>query len=171
MRLVAVFLVGWLVLVSPAVAGTDVGFDETFDFQKVRTYTWKKGVPAAYPQVQRWIENAIARELDEAGLRQAPPNEAELFVATTAVGATDLSVTGGYLHLDRYDVGVIGVDVRGVTSGTLLVSIVDAGSGKAVWGGKAKKMLGSNVNVNRDGEKIRKKIDRVVTKLFRDFPR
>lgn len=56
-------------------------------------------------------------------------------------------------------------DIRLQTTGTLAVDLVDGDSNSLLWRGVAKEVM-ADPNL----EKIRKKIDKVTRKMFKDYP-
>ena len=158
-------LIVLVLLACPAVAGEKVAFDPEVDFSKYETYTWGKGTPAARAQVQRWIDLAIDRELQAEGLSKAPQAGADLVVVTVAYAQMEMAVRGNYVHLDRYDVGLISGDVINKQTGNLMVDIIDAETQEPVWRGVIRKAMS-----DRNLSKAQKKIDKLIRKLFEDFP-
>jgi hypothetical protein len=149
---------------STAWAGVDVVHDESVDFSRYHTYTWQEGTPAGNPQVQVWIVGAVDRELAAAGLRKVE-GAADLYVVSHASAQIDWSAAGMYVYSIAWDVGFLKSDVTAATRGTLVVDLVDAGSNRAVWRGTAGKTL-----VDKTLRQVSKKVDKIVKKLFRDFP-
>jgi hypothetical protein len=154
-----------LLLLLPAVqAGVEVKCEETVDFSKYETFMWKKGLPAARPEIQEWIVTAVRRELRARGLRQITEGEPDLYVATAAFAKNEGGVSGGYLYAQSWDVGVIIADVHQTTEGTLVVDVVDVESGKLVWRAIAREAIKDNP------QKLERKIDKIVKKIFRRYP-
>lgn len=154
-----------LLLVCPAVADEKLAFDPEVDFSKYKTYTWGKGTPAARAQVQRWIDMAIDRELQAEGLSKAPQASADLVVVTVAYAQMEMAVRGNYIHLDKWDVGLISSDVINKQTGNLMVDLIDAETQEPVWRSVIRKAMS-----DRNLSKAQKKIDKLIKKMFEDFP-
>ena len=154
-----------LLLAVPAVADQKIAFDPDVDFSKYKTYSWGKGTPAARAQIQRWIDLAIDRELQAEGLRKAPQAGADLVVVTVAYAQMEMAVRGNYIHLDRWDVGLISSDVINKQTGNLMVDLIDAETQEPVWRSVIQKAMS-----DRNLSKAQKKIDKLIKKMFEEFP-
>jgi hypothetical protein len=154
-----------MILAAPAaMAGIDVDYDESADFGKYRTYAWAEGTPAPLPATEKMIVAAIERELQAQGLRPAAGADADLYVISVTFADTTGGVTGGYYYSHSYHVGVVTSDVRVVTTGTLMIDLVDARENRIVWRAMAREIVKEN------RAKLGKKIDKVVGKMFRKYP-
>ena len=69
------------------------------------------------------------------------------------------------MYVPTYDVGVIASHTMLTTYGTLIVDLLDGESERAVWRG-----LASAVLIDMTPSKVRKKVDKVTRKMFKDFP-
>jgi hypothetical protein len=152
-------------LTCPAAAGVKVDHVADADFESYRTYAWRSGTEAARPEVQRWVVEAVDRELEARGMRRVRDRRADLYVVTHAFAEMDTRVRGNYVHLDVYDVGVITSDVILTTKGVLAIDLIDGDSERPVWRGVASEVMG-----DPSLEKVRKKIDKVTRKMFKNFP-
>ena len=152
-------------LVLPAVAEIQVDHEPGVDFKRYHTYAWNAGTEAGRPQVQQWVVNAVERELKAAGLRKVMDRRADLYVVTHAYANMETRIRGNYVHLDVYDVGIITSDVIATTTGVLLVDLIDGESERPVWRGMANEVMGLP-----SMDKVRKKIDKVTKKMFKEFP-
>lgn len=163
---VLICLAATALLVLPVQAGVQVDHEPGVDFSGLRTFAWKSGTVAARPEVQRWIVDSVERELTARGIRKVTDRRADLYVVTHAYAQMDNRMRGNYLHVDVLDVGIITADVVGTTTGTLLVDLLHGDSDQPVWRGMATEVMGVP-----DTEKIRKKVEKVVKKMFKKFPR
>ena len=152
-------------LVLPAVAEIQVDHEPGVDFKRYHTYAWKPGTKAGRPQFQEWVVSTVERELKAAGLRKVSDRRADLYVITHAYANMDMQTRANYVHLDRYDVGIITSDVIARTTGVLAVDLIDGESERPVWRGMATAVMGLP-----SPEKVHKKIDKVTRKMFKDFP-
>ena len=144
-------------------AGVSVQFDRANDFSRYRTFAWKDGTAARRPAIQAGILSAVQRELEAAGMRkidEAP----DVYVLTHALvdehTLEDLSDATYW----KFWTGIGRIDLEAIKVGTLVVDLLDPATGKIVWRGLATGAVDAKV------KKITRKIDRLVGKLFRDFP-
>jgi hypothetical protein len=158
----------WLVLclASRAAAEVQVGYDESVDFSVYKSYTWGKGTPAARPEFQEWIVEAIERELGDRGLVKTSGSDADLRVESVAFSELDVATRNAYVTSTAGDFGIITSGAVASATGTLMVDLLDAATNESVWRAVATEMMPSDVKP----EKVRKVIGKVTKKMFRDFP-
>jgi len=155
-----------LVLFAPAaLAEMKVDFDPEVDFSKFETYDWREGTPAARPYAQGWIEKAIDGQLQDGGLKRVDDEGASLHVRTIAFGEMEVLSNASYNVSPTWGVGVLRYDVRDVTTGSLLVELVDPETGQAVWRGWTSEQFDRS-----NDAKIQNKIKQIVKRMFRKFP-
>lgn len=166
-RIAAMALV--LPLVTAAMAGSDLRFQEDADFAGYRTYAWQKGAPALDERVEGAIVKMVNRELQAKGLSLVE-SDPDLFVMTYAFGEgqakadADLGWWNGVNNNDGDNFGVATSQVRVNTKGTLLIKLVDASTDEAVWESRVQKTMGENVS------SAIKKVDKMVAKMFQRYP-
>lgn len=90
---------------------------------------------------------------------------ADLYVVTHTTAEYEISATNNYVYLPTYDVGVIASHTNLTTYGTLIVDLLDGNSERVVWRGLASDVLGELTP-----SQVRKKVDKVTRKMFKDFP-
>lgn len=164
MRISAV-LATLALLALPLSAEVKVDYEVGVDFEKYRTYAWQPGTEAGQPQVQQAILRAVERELAKAGLRKVSEREADLYVVTHASSEMDAAASGGYVHIQQFDVGVLTHGLVVETRGVLVVDLFDAQSERPVWRGVASEVMGLP-----SIDKLRRKVDKVTKKMFKSFP-
>lgn len=152
-------------LVFPASAGVTVDHEAGIDFSSYRTYAWRPGTEAARPDVQGWVVKAVERELEARGMTKVSDGPADLYVVTHTSAEHDISATNNYVYLPTYDVGVLASHTNLTTYGTLIVDLLDGNSERAVWRGLASDVLGELTP-----SQVRKKVDKVTRKMFKNFP-
>ena len=169
-----VFTLG-LLLALPAAASVSVDFDEDNDFSGYKTYSWVDGTPAKNDLSHKRIVEAIEAQLAAKGLTQTE-GKADVYVAYH--GAVDaqqrLNVSnygygtwGGYRGYRGWGVsGSTSVTSYDVHIGTLIIDIIDTGTDQLVWRGHAEKELAYKPNP----EKSRKKLNKILGKMFRKYP-
>ena len=153
-----------LLLICPLLyAGVSVEHDREADFSRYTTYAWGEGTPARRPDAQDLIVAAVDRELAASGLRKVDGG-APLNVLTHAlVDKHTLEKLADPTYFKFWS-GVNIVDPTTLKEGSLVVDLQDAESGAIVWRGLA------TATVDKSFKKIGRKIDKVVAKMFRDFP-
>ena len=157
-----------LVLAVPAFAGVTVDFDKEADFTKLRTFAWMEGTPAKNELNQKRIVAAIEKELGLKGLKPAegvPHLYVVTHVSTDQQVVMDSTSTGMYGH--SYwggGWGTTSVNVRTIPVGTLVVDLLDGATKNLLWRGVASDTM------NPAPDKVEKKINQVVAKMFSKFP-
>lgn len=156
-----------LLAATTASAGkVEVGFDENVDFGAFRTYGWTKSTPANSRQAQEWIVHSIERELEAGGLTKLEDGEPDLLVASHVVASIGATAGAAYIGLPTWGGGVIISDPSAYTQGTLIVDLIEPDSEEAVWRGMATQAFEANPNMG----KAKKKVEKLITKLFSGYP-
>lgn len=158
-----ILLVVGLLLSLPAVAEITVEHEDDVDFSAYRTYAWADGSRAARPEIAKLITEAVERELEAKGLKPSEKDQADLQITSHTFASGQVSVHGGYARVA--DIGIISSSVDIKTEGILMIDLIDPQSGRVVWRGLASEVMGAPKI-----EKLRKKIDRVTRKMFRQYP-
>jgi hypothetical protein len=149
--------------VTPAAAQMWVDSNESADFSEYHAYTWREGTPSRSSEVQLQIQGFIERELDKKGLRKVEEG-ADVFILTHVLAdkhTLDQLSDSGYWEFWS---GVRSVSAYDLRAGTLVVDVVDATTNDLVWRGVA------NETVSGAADKVLKKVDKSVRKLFKSFP-
>jgi hypothetical protein len=150
-----------------ALASVSVDYDKTVDFSSLRTYAWLEGTPARSPLVQKRIVSAVEKELQARGLTRVS-GKADLLIATHASARGEKRVDVDNLGYGYSWRGweTTTVNVREVLVGTLLVDLVDGTSNDLVWRAVATETFTGNLTP----EKLDKRINKVVHKIFKKYP-
>jgi hypothetical protein len=137
-------------------------WDKTATFTGFKTYTLTMGqMPAgANPLMVQRVESGIASELAALGLLRAETG-GELMVAYHGATREDVSLQS-WGYAPRWGGGQ--VDVNRVTTGMLVVDVIDAQAKKLLWRGTASDTVSDNPQKNE------KKIQKAVEKLFEKYP-
>jgi hypothetical protein len=149
-----------------------IDFDRNADFSKYKTYSFRKGTPAADPLMNQRIEQAIEAQLAAKGLTRDESNP-DLFVVyhvavskQTQLNTTSLGGWGWGRGWGRW--GGIGgsaiTQVDQIPIGHLVVDIGDTANKSYVWRGTATKTISSKPDKNS------KSIEEGVRKMFERFP-
>jgi hypothetical protein len=164
-RIATRVLAGVLALSVPLVSLADIKV-ETSDGSEVvgyRSFAFREGTPARRLHAQDRILAAIERELKARDFIRVF-GEADVYVVTHVLvdrhSLADLDKTDYF----EYWSGVDSVDAFDLRAGTLVVDFVDAADDRTVWRG----VVSTPVKVS--AEKNLKMIDKIVRKLFREFP-
>jgi hypothetical protein len=162
-----VIMAVYLSLSASAGVQVDVDQDPETNFDDYRTIAWREGTEAGRPQVEKMIVKAVERELAELGFRRVDGAgaDADLYVTTTTMANIDSHIGGSAFNSDYYNIGLITADVVATTKGVLMVELLDGKSELPVWRG-----LASETMSLPDFEKIRKKVNKVVKKMFNKYP-
>jgi Domain of unknown function (DUF4136) len=153
----------------------NVDYDKTTAFTTLKTYTWKKGTPTPNPLMDTRVIEAIDKQMAAKGILKvdasANPDLIVVYHAAveyeTQLNTTDLGGWGGYGPYGGYYGGGGGTSTTTVDKipvGTLMVDIGDVKAKKLVWRGKGTDTMSDKP------EKIEKKINQVVEKMFKKFP-
>jgi len=166
----AKFCIGLLILsaASLALASVSVDFEKAADFSKYKTYQWKEGTSLPNPLMQDRLEAAIDKELQAKGVKPAT-DQADLIVITHGKLETQQHVDvtsfgyGGYYGWGG-GMATTSTTVREIPVGTILVDLVDSGTNKLVWRGSGQDI------VSTKPEKNEAKINKIIPKMFKNFP-
>ncbi len=162
-----------LFLLLPAVAvfgGIAVDHDKEADFSKYQTYSIEEATAAVNPLMRPRLIAAIENALVAKGLKKADGGGDLKVVIHTSVD-TEQQITadswgyGGYPGWRGWrGWGSTTVDVSNSKVGPLIPDLVDAESGRLVWRGV------DTDSLPQKPEKVEKRINKAVEKLFRHFP-
>jgi len=157
---------------SAMAAETKVDYDHKVDFSTFKTFTLKAGTPAQTPFAQERLVESITAALTARGWSKATGATGDVQVVTHVQHSTQTvaDVTtfgyGGYPGWGGWggSYGTSSVSVREIPMGTLIMDIVDGSTNILVWRGVASDTLSDNA------DKMKKKVDKALTKLLKDFP-
>src|SRR4030095_6224679 len=170
------FLAAFLLMASCAY-GQDVhyNYDRSANFTAYKTYQWVDIPGGAVPDqlIDQAIRRAAEEQLAQKGLTKVEGN-ADLYIGYQFVLNLEKSIS-------LRDTGGAGPDwggarwggsrnVQGQTStvpvGILLMDLYDVGRKQLVWRGDAVK----TINLKKDPDKNYKNLQRVMAKLFKNYP-
>jgi len=157
-----------LLLIPGAMASVSVDYDQEKDFSGYKTFSWQPGSPARNELNQRRLEAAIEAQLESHGMTRSQ-GEADLIVVThvSIEGKQRVDVDsfgyGGYWR--GYQMST--VHVTDFEVGTLVVDLLDGKTNRLVWRSIATKTLPYK---QPKPEKVEKKINKIVGKMFQDYP-
>jgi len=147
-----------LLLVASSVT-TSVEYDHQVDFSQYKTWSWHEGGTAALnPVTDKAIRDASEKKLAAHGLSRVDTSAA-LFVVYHASRTTQIDIPTAKSASPVPPSGILYFQ-----KGSLVVDLLDAGSGKVVWRGQAAGVL-------RYGPKeIAAQVDAAVEEMLAQFP-
>ena len=172
MTLLAAFL-----LMAGSACGQDVhyNYDRSANFASYKTYQWVEIPGGAVPDqlIDQDIKRAADEQLAQKGLTRVD-NNADLYIGYQFVLNLEKRVslweTGGAGPGWGLDPWRGGRNVQGQTStipvGILLMDLYDVGRKQLVWRGDAIK----TINLQKDPDKNYKNLQKVMAKLFKNYP-
>lgn len=144
---------------------TSVDWDETVDFSRYRTFSFRKGSPARNDLTQRRIEEMTTAALQTKGLRRVSDEKPDLRVFTHVVVRPHQQINyTSFGYGWRWGGGVTTATVTNVPVGTLIVDLVDTGQREMVWRGRASDVFPS------DREERIEELQTAVNKIFEKYP-
>lgn len=136
-----------------------VEYDHAVDFSRYTTWSFQAGVPVPpEPVPDKRIREALARGLAARGLSRVD-SDAALLVRYHAARSTRIDL----LPLDSGS-ATPPTGIRYVETGSLVIDLLDAASGKVVWRGHASGVLGYGP------KEVAAQIDAAVAELLTRFP-
>ena len=165
-----------LFLSTPAVLAqkVNVDVDSTANFSSFKTFGWDKGMVARDPIISQLIVTAVESELTARGLTKSADNP-DLKLAVVAAAGMDIQAVGPTWNNAYYQVwgGYTNpAALMNVTTGTLLVDLVDTKKDMSVFRGVAKQTLNRSASADAaaDAKSVEKTIKKAVTKMFAKYP-
>ena len=162
------FLLGLFVatLVS---AGVSVEHASQADFSQYRTFSFVEGTAAADPQVEKWLHEAVTRELRAKGLQMLAEGgdllvRTQLTVRQEQRLEVDILGQGSILERDTTKV-TPGEYARDVGMGTVVIELLDGYSKLIVWQGVVGTVTRTEV-----GKSSKKRLDKAMNRLFKKYP-
>jgi hypothetical protein len=169
----------WTLVLALATAGTAAAqqvtydYDRAADFTKYKTYRWVEIEGAERPNqlTDNAIKSAIDSNLAAKGLTKAAGDDADLLIAYQVSVSQERQLHaysyGGYGWGGwGYGMGDTSITSTTINVGTLVLDVYDPELKRLVWRGQATKSL----NPSKDPEKNRKKIQKAMDKLLKNYP-
>ena len=165
-----------LCLITPAAFAqkVKVDVDSTAGFASYKTFAWDKGMVARNPIISKMIVDAVESELTKRGLTRVEANP-DLKVAVAAAVGMDIQAVGPTWNNAKYQAwgGYTNpAALMNITTGTLLIDLVDAKSDRSVFRGVAKETLNRSASADpaADARSVEKLIKKSVSKMFKKYP-
>jgi hypothetical protein len=176
MKLAIIFTAAILLLATNSTFGQkiQVDVDKTVNFANFKTYGWADGTVARNPYVSKLIVEAVESELKARGLTR---NDDNPDFRVTIMAATDVDLQGVGPTWNNVNYATWGgysnpAAMVTVTTGTLLIDLVETKNKYSVWRGVAKDTLngGRTANAAADAKGVEKLIKKAVSKMFKKYP-
>jgi len=165
-----------LFLSTSAVFGQQVkvDVDTTVNFSTFKTFGWAEGPVARNPLISQQIVAAVESELTARGLTKAADNP-DIKVAVVAAAGIDIQAVGPTWNNVNYTTwgGYSNpAAMMNVTTGTLLLDLVDSKKDISVFRGVAKEALNRSpsADLTADAKSVEKLIKKAVSKMFKKYP-
>lgn len=164
-----------LVLSTSAVFGqkVKVDVDTTANFSTYRTFGWAEGQVARNPIISQMIIAAVESELTARGLTRSADNP-DIKIAVAAAVGMDIQTVGPSWNINYITWGgyTNPAAVMNISTGTLLVDLVDTKKDMGVLRGVAKETLtrSPSADMTRDAKSVEKLIKKAVSKIFKKYP-
>ena len=153
---------------TAAAARVRIEHDPKADFTGRATFTWKATAGLAKfredePFLEKYLREAITRELQAKGLHFVEAAPADLLVSYRAVVRQRLEVVDDPDWFPRRPWWHDDLDVRSFDEVTYTVDVADGASGEPMWRGSAAEPEAAEGRAQRQ-------IDRLMGRLFRKYP-
>lgn len=164
-----------LLLSTSAVFGqkVKVDVDTTVNFSTFKTFDWAKGMVARNPVISQMIIAAVESELTARGLTKSVDNP-DIKVAVVAAVGMDVQTVGPSWNINYVTWGgyTNPAAVMNISTGTLLVDLVDTKTDIGVLRGVARETLtrSPSADTTADAKSVEKLIKKAVSKIFKKYP-
>jgi hypothetical protein len=155
---------------------TSAGYDKSVNFSSYKTFMFSEIPGARNPFVNEMIMAALTRELTARGLTRvdANPDLRVSYLAAAGFGLQVGSVSFGVAVNPVYS-GMVphGSASWDVTSGTLVIDLLDNKTDRIVFRGTAKDVLqrAPSVDPAADAKIVSKPINKGIAKIFKKYPK
>jgi len=160
-----ILMTGLAACAPSATVNTD--FDPTADFTAPKTYSWREGTKLPNPLMEQRIVNAVDAQLQAKGLQRVEEG-GDLWVTYHASAEESMDIqsfeTGSPYGCWGGCMSSTSTTVRPVTTGTLIVDLVNAKTNQLMWRG-----AGSDT-ITGDPEDTERTINEVIYRMFGEFP-
>jgi hypothetical protein len=146
---------------------THYDYDTSFDFSKLKRYSWAKpaGKAEENPLVVQRVRDATEAELKAKGFERADGG-ADFLVAIYTGKQSRIQVNDwGYGYGPRGAWYGGGVDVYQYEEGTLILDVVDGASKRLVWRGTAVGIIDESLTPEERTQKIRAAVAKILSRF------
>lgn len=150
-------------------AGVSVEHASQADFSQYRTFSFVDGAAGTEPQLEKWMHEAVTRELRAKGLQMLAEGgdllvRTQLEVRERQQLEVDILGEGSIPKADTTKV-TPGENARDVGMRTLVVELMDGYSKLTVWQGVVGAV--TQIEVQKNSQK---RLDKAVSRLFKKYP-
>ena len=170
-----VFLASFILCTVVQAQKTSAAFDEKVDFSSYKTFAFDKD-GARNPFVNTLIVEAVERELISRGLTKATvePDLKVVYLAATVPNLQVQNVPFYHVVNPAYS-GMVGsstMNMWDVTTGTLVIDLLDRKSDRVVFRGTITDVLqrAPSADLKADAKIVSKPINKGVAKIFKKYP-
>lgn len=161
------YLLG-LLMATLATAGVSIEHSSQVDFSQYRTFSFKED-PGTDPQLRRWMQEAVTREMRTKGLQMLAEGgdllvDTRIEVRERQQLEVDILGEGSIPSSDTTKV-TPGENARDIGMGTLVVEIMDGYSKLTIWQGVAGAVTRTEV-----GKSSQKRLDKAINRLLKKYP-
>jgi uncharacterized protein DUF4136 len=150
-----------------------VDVDTTANFSTFKTFGWSEGQVARNPVISQMIVAAVESELTARGLTRSGDHP-DIKVAVGAAVGMDIQTVGPSWNINYVTWGgyTNPAAVMNISTGTLLIDLVDTKKDIGVLRGVAKETLtrSPSADMTRDAKSVEKLIKKAVSKIFQKYP-
>lgn len=171
----ALFLASFIFCSVGQAQKTSAAFDETVNFSNYKTFAFDKE-GARNPFVNALIVAAVERELTSRGLTKvtAEPDLKVVYLAATVPNLQVQNVPFYHVVNPAYSgmVGSATMNMWDVTTGTLVIDLLDRQSDRVVFRGTITDVLqrAPSADLKADAKIVTKPINKGVAKIFKKYP-
>ena len=171
----AVFLANFVLCTVVQAQKTSAAFDENVNFSSYKTFAFDKE-GARNPYVNTLIVEAVERELTSRGLTKVDvePDLKVVYLAATVPNLQVQNVPFYHVVNPAYSgmVGSATMNMWDVTTGTLVIDLLDRKSDRVVFRGTITDVLqrAPSADLQADAKIVSKPINKGVAKIFKKYP-
>jgi hypothetical protein len=170
-----VFLASFILCTVVHAQKTSAAFDESVNFSSYKTFAFDKE-GARNPFVNTLIVEAVERELTSRGLTKVDvePDLKVVYLAATVPNLQVQNVPFYHVVNPAYSgmVGSATMNMWDVTTGTLVIDLLDRKSDRVVFRGTITDVLqrAPSADLKADAKTVSKPINKGVAKIFKKYP-
>ena len=174
-KIAAMFVASFILCSVAEAQKTSAAFDEKVDFSSYKTFAFDKE-GARNPYVNSLIVEAVARELTSRGLTKvdSDPDVQVVYLAATVPNLQVQNVPFYHVVNPTYSgmVGSATMNMWDVTTGTLVIDLLDTKSDRVVFRGTITDVLqrAPSADLKADAKIVSKPINKGVAKIFKKYP-
>ena len=166
-RLVGGLQVALVVAGCGSTMTVNTDYDRAANFTTLKTYTWREGTKLPNPLMEQRVIDAVDAQMKAKGLTRVDSG-GDISITYHAAATESMDVqtfsTGSYYGCWGGCMSTASTTVRPVTTGTLIVDMVDARTNKMLWRGS-----GTDTVTGEPADSERK-INEAVVRMFQAFP-